>query len=624
MKNFFIYIFIAFLSAGVLRAQEGRKIDYTSDRTLKNEERYPGAIILGKVENQVYFIHEGIEIWCDQAIHYDQDNFFKAYGNVRMQQGDTVKMQSDYAEYNGNTQFAFASGNVKMERPQTTLETDSLFFDRSKQQAYYRSGGKVTDTASVLTSNIGRYFLEEDKYSFVSEVVLTNPEYVINSEQLDFYSESGHAYLYGPSTIESETSTVYCERGFYDTRGDTGYFVKNSRIDYNNRRVEGDSLYFNRNTNFASATNNIKVTDTINKSLVTGHYAEVFRDKDSVFITKRAVAASVQDNDSLFIHSDTIMITGKPDHRVIRGYYDVRLFKSDMSGKSDSIYTDQATGLTKLININEGPVTSITTRRSPVLWSGESQMTGDTIHLQSNVETEQLDSLRVFNNAFLIQKDSIKGYNQVKGMDLVGLFEDNELFQVDINKNTETLYYSRNSEQELIGINKTLSSSIRILMNERQIDDIYYYKNVDGTLTPEEDFPINARQLTGFNWRGEERLLSKEDLFKGKPAPKLTPIRGIPLPDEAEEFFEEREEDDLLLNENSRLRPEDLQNKKEDTTATSKDSLRLPEGFQQKKNDAIPNKRDSIPQPDYKKEKEELQEQLKDQTQQEEEGGEDN
>lgn len=571
------FLFLLFTS-GLLTAQEGRKIDYTSDRTLMDEERYPGAIILGKVENQVYFIHEGIEIWCDQAIHYDQDNFFKAYGNVRMQQGDTVKMQSDYAEYNGDTQFAFASGNVKMERPQTTLESDSLFFDRAKQQAYYRSGGKVTDTASVLTSTVGRYFLEEDKYSFVSEVVLTNPEYVINSEQLDFYSETGHAYLYGPSTIESETSTVYCERGFYDTRGDTGYFVKNSRIDYENRQVFGDSLYFNRNDNFASATNNIRVIDTINKSLVTGHYAEVFRDKDSVFITKRAVASSVQDQDSLFVHGDTIMITGKPENRIIRGFYDVRLYKSDMSGKSDSVHINQKTGLTKMINITEGPVSSIDARRSPVIWSGLNQMTGDTIHLQSNPETEKLDSLRVFNNAFLIQQDTIEGYNQVKGQDLVGLFEDNELFQVDINKNTETLYYSRNEDQDLIGINKTLSSRIKILFSNRQIDDIYYYQNVDGTLTPEEDFPPNARELTGFNWRGEERLLTKEDLFKGKPAPELTPIQGIPLPEEAEEFFDEREDDDLLLNENSRLTPEDLQNKERDTLQPQRDSIQ-PQGL---------------------------------------------
>ncbi|MFZ0489996.1 MAG: OstA-like protein [Salegentibacter sp.] len=545
---------------------------YESDRQEKQEEKYPGAIVLYKVQHQVHFTHEGIEVWCDLAAFYNQDNFFKAYGNVRMEQGDTVSMSSNYAEYNGTTEFAFASGDVVMKRPQTTLQTDSLFFDRLKQEAYYRGGGTVRDTASVLTSIGGRYYMDQDKYSFVTDVKLTNPDYVINSQQLDFYSETGNAYLYGPSTIKSETSTVYCERGFYDTRGDSGYFVKNSRIDYDNRRVEGDSLYFNRDRHFASATNNIKVTDTINHSLVTGNYAEVYREKDSVFITKRAVAAALQDKDSLFIHSDTIMITGKPEERIIRGFYDVRLFKSDMSGKCDSVHVNQKTGLTKMINLSSGPITSVDKRRSPVLWSGESQMTGDTIYLQSNSETEQLDSLKVFNNAFLIQKDSIEGFNQVKGMTLVGLFRENELYQADINKNTETLYYSRNDDGKLIGINKTLSSSIRMLMQNQEINDIFYYNNVDGTLTPDPDYPENARKLKGFNWRGDERLRSKEDLFKGQAPPELTKIKGIPLPEEQEEFFDERKDgEEMLLNENSRLKPEDLQNRHPDSTKVRKE-----------------------------------------------------
>ena len=560
-----LLLFLFFLKLPDAIAQEIKKIDYTSDRTLKDEKNYPGAIILSKVNNQVYFVHEGIEIWCDQAIHYDQANFFKAYGNVRMQQGDTVTMQSNYAEYNGTTQFAFASGNVKMTRPQTSLQSDTLFFDRIKQQAYYRSGGTVRDTASVLTSRIGRYFMEDDKYSFLSKVVVTNPEYVINSEQLDFYSDTGHAYLYGPTTIVSETSTVYCERGFYDTRGDVGYFIKNSRIDYENRVLEGDSLYFNRNKNFASATNNIRVTDTLNKSLITGHYAEVFREKDSVFITKRAVAATLQEKDSIFIHSDTLMITGKPEDRIIRGFYDVRMYKLDMSGKSDSVYVNQKTGLTKLINISKGPPASGSLRRNPVIWSGNNQITGDTIHLISNPKTEKLDSLKVFYDAFLIQKDSIEGYNQVKGKELTGLFVDNELYQVDIIKNTETIYYSRNEKKELIGINKTLSSSIKILFEDKDIRDIYYYRQVDGTLTPPEDFPQNARQLSGFNWRGEEQLTKKEDLFAGKVPPMLVKIKGIPLPEDMGDFFEETDTDKPLLNENSRLKPEDLKDKKIDS-----------------------------------------------------------
>ena len=558
-------LFICLLKLPYAIAQEVKKIDYTSDRTLKDEKNYPGAIILSKVNNQVYFVHQGIEIWCDQAIHYDQANFFKAYGNVRMQQGDTVTMQSNYAEYNGTTQFAFASGKVKMTRPQSSLETDSLFFDRIKQQAYYRSGGTVRDTASVLTSRIGRYYMKDDKYSFLSKVVVTNPKYVMNSEQLDFYSDSGHAFLYGPTTIESETSTVYCERGFYDTRGDIGYFVKNSRIDYENRILEGDSLYFNRNTIFASGTNNIRVTDTLNNSLITGHYAEVFRAKDSVFITKRAVAATLQEKDSIFIHSDTLLITGKPENRIIRGFYDVRMYKSDMSGKSDSVYVNQKTGITKFINIGKGPIAKTDLKKNPIIWSGNNQITGDTIHMISDPKTEKLDSLRVFYDSFLIQKDSIDGYNQVKGKELTGLFVNNELHQVDIIKNTETIYYSRNENTELIGINKTLSSSIKILFENKDIKDIYYYKQVDGTLTPPEEFPSNARKLTGFNWRGDERLTKKEDLFAGQTPPKLVKIKGIPLPEEEENFFEENDANKPLLNENSRLKPGDLKDKKIDS-----------------------------------------------------------
>nr|WP_198029949.1 OstA-like protein [Christiangramia salexigens] len=559
MKPYFTSLLFIILFSFSGYAQKTQEINYDSDRTLKNEERYPGALILSKVENQVYFDHDGIEVWCDNAVFYKEANFFKAYGNIRMQQGDSVSMTSNYAEYNGNTEFAFASGNVSMRRPQTTLETDSLFFDRIKQQAYYRSGGTVRDTASVLTSRIGRYFMEEDKYSFISDVVVTNPEYTINSEQLDFYSESGHAYLYGPSTIVSETSTVYCERGFYDTREDRGHFVKNSRIDYENRILKGDSLYFNRENSFASATNNIKVIDTINKSRVTGHYAEVYRDKDSVFITKKALAASLQERDSLFIHSDTIMITGKPEKRIIRGFYNVRILKEDMSGKSDSIYSNQETGLTKLINLKRFG------DKKPVLWSGSNQMTGDSIHLQSNPKTEQLDSLRVFEDAFLIQKDSIDGYNQVKGKVLIGLFEDNEIYEVNIDKNTETLNYMRNDKDEFIGINKAEASSIKILFEAKEIKDIYYYNQVNGKLTPEADFPPNSRKLNGFNWRGEERILDKQMLFEGEEEPELIKIKGIPLPDEPDKFFDEREKNDPLLDKNSRLNPKVLKNREGDS-----------------------------------------------------------
>ncbi len=523
----------------------------------EKKPEFPDAVIYTRDNfGQVYIIHEGVEMWCDQAYVYTKDNFVKAYGDVKIAQGDSISMRSKYGEYNGNTQFAFASGDVMFNDPKTSLKTDTLYFDRLKQQAFYRSGGTVKDSASTLTSRVGRYFAESKKYQFLSNVVINNSEYKINSEQLDFYSESGIAYMYGESTIESETSTVYCERGFYNTRSDIGHFVKNSRIDYENRILYGDSIYFDRNKNFASATNNIKVIDTVNQSFIRGHYAEVFRDKDSLFITKRAVAITVRENDSVYIHADTLRVTGEPENRILRGYYKARMFKKGLpgeeptSGKCDSIFVNEKTGITKLL-------------RNPVLWTGENQMTGDTIHLLRNLKTDQMDTLKVFNNAFLIQKDSA-GYNQVKGERLIGLFTNNELDTINIVKNTQVIFFSRNEKQELVGINNTKSSSIQMYVENQEIIGIRFNNKVKGELFPPSQFPENARILPGFNWRGDERLLEVQDLFKGKPAPILPKIKGIPLPKDEGEFFDKDPENELVIPEASKLSPEHLKNKPED------------------------------------------------------------
>ena len=563
LNNYIILFLFVFFGSNLIAQEETNTPEEKTQITIKSgywekKPEFPDAVIYTRDNSgQVYIVHEGVEMWCDQAYVYTKDNFVKAYGSVNISQGDTISMESKYAEYNGNTQFAFASGNVVFNDSKTSLKTDTLYFDRIKQQAFYRSGGTVKDTASTLTSSVGRYFADSKKYQFLSNVVIKNPKYTINSQQLDFYSETGIAYLYGKSIINGETSTVYCERGYYNTRDDIGYFVKKSRVDYENRTIYGDSIYFDRNKNFASATNNIRLIDTLNNSFVSGHYAEVFKEKDSVFITKRAVAITVRDNDSIYVHADTLRITGKVDNRVLRGYYKARFFKKGLpgeeptSGKCDSIYVNEKTGITKLL-------------RKPILWTGENQMTGDTIHLLRNIETSKLDTLKVFKNAFIIQKDSA-GYNQVKGERLIGLFTNNELDTINIEKNTQVIFFSRNEEQELVGINNTISSSIQMYLEKQQTRGIRFNKKVNGKLYPPSQFPENARVLPGFNWYGDERLFNVNDLFRGKPTFILAKIKGIPLPKIEDNFFDENSENELQIPKASKLSPEHFKNKSEDT-----------------------------------------------------------
>ena len=544
MKALYIFtvLFISLSFSAVSQTQKLKKIRVEYAGFVDSDSlRGPGVSVFTRDNTQqVHFTHEGINLWCDQAVYFEKEDFIEAYSNVIMQQGDTINMNAKYAEYSGKTQLAFASGDVVLTEPKSVLTTDTLYFDRIKQQAFYQSKGKVVrDSSGTITSQIGRYYMNSKKYQFVNNVVLVNPEYTLNTENLDFYTETGHAYLFGPSTIVGENNTIYAERGFYNTNDDTGYFVKNSKINYENRVFEGDSMYFDRKKNFASATNNIIVTDTINNSVARGHYAEIWRAQDSVFITKRALAITVQEKDSIYMHSDTLMVTGKPEHRITRAYYNAKIFKSDLSGKADSIHADHKSGITQLINLARYSTSdAFTVRRRPILWNLGNQMTGDTIHLISNPKTEQLDSLVVFENAFLISQDTIgQGFNQIKGLRLVGLFKDNDLYNVDIIKNAEVINYSRDDNQELIGINKSKSGKINLKI-EGDYKIITLIDQVDGDIWPESKFPENARKLRGFDWREEERPKSVDDLFKDDPPLVLPIIKGLDDYVPQQDFFD--------------------------------------------------------------------------------------
>jgi len=383
-----------------------------------------------------------------------------------------------------------------------SLVTDTINFDRVKQEAFYNSNGTIINKENTLKSKSGRYFVNQKKYEFRKSVVLTNPQYVIKTNYLDYYTNSGHSYLFGPSTITGKENFIYTEKGFYDTKKNKAHFVKNSYIKYNDRLIKGDSLFYDRNKEFASATRNVKITDSINKAIITGHYGEVYRNKDSLYITKRASVRYLIDKDSMFVHGKRLVVTGKQGERIVRGYNNVRFYKTDMSGKCDSIHSDQKKALTKLIG-------------KPILWNIENQMTGDIMHLIGNNKTEKLDSLKVLNNAFIASKDTIgTGYNQVKGLNLYGKFKDNKLYDVDIVKNTEVVFYMRNDANELIGINKNVSSKINMTMDDKsKIDTITFFNQVDGDIYPETELPENARKLRGFIWRGEERIKTKEDIF---------------------------------------------------------------------------------------------------------------
>lgn len=516
LKHFFL--FLLFLCCSEHSFAQAKKIQYSSEFQEVNEEKYPGAtILLGNVR----MTHEGATLTCQQALYFKKENFFKAIGKVFMQQGDTISQTSDYADYDANTKQALSWGNVVLSDPSMTLTTDTLQFDRINQKLYYRSYATIRDQTNTLRSKIGNYYLENKKFTATTRVTVINPEHNLESNYLDYYTDSGLAYLYGPSTITNKQNAnkIYCEKGFYNTKTDVSYFVKNAKLYLKERTIEGDSLYYDKQRGFASATNNIEVIDTVQNFVTRGNYAEVFEEKDSLFIIKKAVAISIIDKDSMFIHGDTLLVTGKPEKRIVRTYHNVKIFKSDLQGKCDSIHTNQETGLTRMY-------------KDPVIWSDENQITGDSIHLINDVETEKLDSLKVLNNAFIVSRDSlsIDNYNQIKGRNMFGKFEKNTLRFLLVKGNAESVYYNRDEETgELETITKEIASNIEFVLDEGEIESIKYLKKSDGKTYPPSMLPEEVRRLNGFVWRELEQPKSKYDIFiKDRVSKKEKPV--IPKP----------------------------------------------------------------------------------------------
>lgn len=490
----------------------------------RNEKILPGANILKKDNDiRVHLLHDGMDIWSDYALFYKKNNSFKARGNVIVKQGDSIELYSNLLDYDGNERKIAAKEDVVFINNNTVLKTQVLFHDRDLKEIYFEKGGIINDSNNTIKSNNGKYFLETSKYSFENRVNVYNSDYNINSQKLDYFTDSEKAFFYGPTVINGNDYTIFCEKGFYNTKTKSGYFVKKSKILYDNRKIEGDSLIFDDLKKYAAGSKNVVITDTINNTIIKGDFGQVYKALDSAMITKNSYAIKIFERDSLFIKADSLFAIGPENNRLIKGRYNVNFIKSNMSGKSDKFIMNQKNGLIKLLRnkMSKKELQILTSKeiakKNPIIWNGDSQMTGDEIHILRDINTNELDSLKILNNAFIIEKDSIgvNNYNQVKGIDLFGKFKENELIRLKINRNTEMIYYLYDEDtNELVGIDKAICSSIEMIINDNKIEEIIFYTNPEGKVYPENELEVNEKVLNGFNWRIDEKILNKTEIIQ--------------------------------------------------------------------------------------------------------------
>jgi lipopolysaccharide export system protein LptA len=485
-----------------LQGQEQRKTTRV-DLVNANEIRFERSVApdARRLIGNVQFRHEEATMRCDSAWQFTTDNRFNAYGNVFIQVNDSVRIFGDRLFYNGNTRIAELHGNVRMIDNQMTLTTQHLFYNMQSNTANYIRGGKIVDAENTLTSKWGFYYADEKNFFFKENVKLVNPKYVMDSDTLRYNTLTEVAYFFGPTTIVSDENTIYCKNGWYDTRNDLARFSRDAFFTNNEQSLSGDSLFYDRNAGYGYAINNIILRDSVQQTFVTGQFAEYFEKEFLAEVTRNAVLTVVTQNDSLFMHADTLRSIQDDDNnrKLLFAYHKAKFFKSDLQGLADSI----------VYNLSDS---TIYLYHDPVIWSGEHQLTARRIEVKT-ADENRVETVTLFDAAFIVSRDDSISFNQIRGRKIVAYFNETEMYRIDVFGNGEALYYVRDENEHLIGINKSLSADITILLEENQVSSIILLTNSDANLFPPLQLPREDRYLQHFRWITDRRPQQKDDIF---------------------------------------------------------------------------------------------------------------
>ncbi|MCD4791787.1 MAG: hypothetical protein K8R54_01040 [Bacteroidales bacterium] len=502
-----IFFFILFLIS-INFSFSQKKIDFDSKFLFTTEELGPDIKVL---IDSVVFKHEKSIMYCDSALFDYPNNYFDAYGNIEIikptKENDTVFLYGDTLHYSGKLKYAKIRNNVILEKDSLTLFTDSLDYDLEMNIAYYFDNGITINGEDTLKSVFGYYYADDDEFFFKKDVEVINPRFKMYSDTLKHDTETKVSYFMGPTDIISDSNYIYCENGWYDHNRDISQFNENAYLKNKEQILKGDSLYYNRNTGIGKAYNNVTFKDSLQDVLLLGNDGFYNEKTGFSFMTDSALFIQVSEkSDSMFMHADTLRsfkdsILEDEKYRVFRiiqAYNHVKTYKVDFQSKCDSlVYSLKDSIIEMYIN--------------PVLWSDSNQLFADyiLIHTHKN-EVERVD---MTNNAFIIsQSDSVR-FDQIFGKDMVAYVDERKLQQIDVNSDGKSVYFIRDDNKRLIGVNFIECTDMEIYMKDNKVDKIWFFEEPKGKIHPPLTLDISKTLLPNFRWEIDYRPENKNEIF---------------------------------------------------------------------------------------------------------------
>lgn len=456
------------------------------------------------VSGNVQFTKGPMVMKCDSAHFFPATESFDAFGNIKMEQGDTLFIYADELNYSAPERMAYlyadAGKKVRMINRDVTLETDVFTYDMNTEVGYYTTGGVLYDRQNKLVSIEGEYMPSTKDANFYDDVVLTSlgkkDTLVIYSDSL-FYNTNTHiSKLSSPSEIINKRGVIFTTDGLYDTDLDTAALYKRSIVHSpQGRDLTADTIYYDRMTGVGECFGMMVMTDSARQASLQADYGFFNQATDSAFATGRLLIKEYSKGDTLYLHGrqvnayrifDTIPIPAVPADTVAGTpeipatfridttnvadiWPRVRFYRSDMQGVCDSMrVTGNDTTMRMFIH--------------PVVWSEQRQIFGNLIELHLNDST--IDQARLPQSGFMSQKMVDDYYNQLSGKSMVADFEEGKLKSLYIDGNVEIIMYPEENDSTINKLVQAQSSYLLAYFNGNATEYIKMWPETSGKATP--------------------------------------------------------------------------------------------------------------------------------------------
>ncbi|OJW68885.1 MAG: hypothetical protein BGO68_03820 [Candidatus Amoebophilus sp. 36-38] len=503
-------------------AKHKNKVTYKAEK-LEGGEKENGQEPYKKLTGHVVFVHEDFTIYADSAQYYDQKGIVKAAGNLQMVDREGGIMVAKRVTYDINKKIAQLRDSISYQQDTLSFYTDELDYEVKNKKGYFRNGGTLIQGNDEISSESG-YYDEKNKLAvFYRQVELNNQEYDLKTDTLRYYTKTKLAVFKGNTKIvgkEGETITTQ-EGGEYNTESKEGLFRK-ARVETNKYSIYANLMKGNRDKNYYSASGQVELVSKEHKSTITGDYSYYAQDKGIAEIYGNPLLQRIIEGDTLYMIADTLQsIEDKRQQEtelqdnVILAYNNVKIYKSNLQGKADSMAYHTLDSTIYFYN-------------KPVFWNYDSQITADSINIVLNKES--LEKMCINTDAFIISEDTLGNYNQVKGREMIAYFQENKMSYIDILGNGESLYFALGDSLDLVGMNYIRCSHMRIDMKNEALSKISFFVQPTGVFYPPHKMVEDEKQLPGFIWRIAEKPTIEEFLSRknviSKASKKKQPKRA--------------------------------------------------------------------------------------------------